>query len=83
MVAGCSSGIHEKRFQGVCQGAGLKTHQFQMVSVREQVSWVTEHPEEATGKAKTLVAAALHRVRYQRTLTAGEASVHPDILVKY
>ena len=81
VVAGCSSGVHEKRFQGVCQDAGLKTHQFQMVSVREQVSWVTEDPEVATGRARTLVAAALHRVRYQRTLTAGEASVHPDILV--
>ena len=57
VVASCSPRLHEKTFQGACQRAGLNPYMFQMASVREQVSWVTEDENEATAKAKTLVAA--------------------------
>jgi NADH:ubiquinone oxidoreductase subunit E len=52
-----------------------------MASVREQVSWVTEDPDEATSKAKTLAAAAINRVNYHESLAAREVKVHPDVLV--
>ncbi|MCK5196365.1 MAG: FAD-dependent oxidoreductase, partial [Desulfobulbaceae bacterium] len=64
-----------------CQRAGLNPYFFQMASVREQVSWVTEDEDEATRKAKTLVAAAINRVNYHESLDAREVSVHPDIMV--
>ncbi len=81
VVAACNPKVYEKTFQDVCQRAGLKPEHFQMVAVREQVAWVTEDPAEATRKAKTLAAATIHRVKFQRTLTAQEVSVHPDVLV--
>ena len=81
VVAACSPKPYEKIFQDACQRAGLKPHHLQMASVREQVSWVTEDPAEATRKAKTLVAAAIHRVKYHQTFTPREVSVHPDVLV--
>jgi len=81
VVASCSPRLHEKTFQGACQRAGLNPYYFQMASVREQVSWVTEDAGEATRKAKTLVAGAINRVNYHQSLDAREVGVHPDILV--
>ena len=81
VVASCSPRLHEKTFQGACQRAGLNPYFFQMASVREQVSWVTEDEDEATQKAKTLAAAAINRVKYHYALDTREVSVHPDIMV--
>lgn len=81
VVASCSPRLHEKTFQGVCQRTGLNPYFFQMASVREQVSWVTKDEDEATRKAKTLVAGAINRVNYHEGLDAREVSVHPDIMV--
>ncbi|MBW1963389.1 MAG: FAD-dependent oxidoreductase, partial [Deltaproteobacteria bacterium] len=81
VVASCSPRLHEKTFQGACQRAGLNPYFFQMASVREQVSWVTENEQEATQKAKTLAAAAINRVNYHESLETREVSVHPDVLV--
>jgi len=81
VVASCSPRLHEKTFQGACRRAGLNPYMFQMASVREQVSWVTQDEDEATRKAKTLAAAAINRVNYHHKLETREVSVHPDILV--
>ncbi|MFH1243373.1 MAG: NAD(P)-binding protein [Pseudomonadota bacterium] len=81
VVASCTPRLHEKTFQGVCQRAGINPYLFQMASVREQVSWVTEDADDATRKAKSLAAAAVNRVNYHQSLAAREVSVHPDVLV--
>jgi len=81
VVASCSPRLHEKTFQGACRRAGLNPYYFQMASVREQVSWVTEDPEVATRKAKTLAAAAVNRVQFHFPLETREVNVNPDIMV--
>ena len=81
VVASCSPRLHEKTFQNACQRAGLNPYLFQMASVREQVSWVTENEDEATQKAKTLAAAAINRVNFHQALETREVSVNPDIVV--
>ena len=81
VVASCSPRLHEKTFQGACQRAGINPYLFQMASVREQVSWVTNDPDEATRKAKTLVAAAVNRVSFHERLQTRQVAVHPDIMV--
>ena len=81
VVASCSPRLHEKTFQGACHRAGLNPYFFQMASVREQVSWVTEDEDEATRKAKTLVAGAINRVNFHQSLEDREVGVHPDVLV--
>ena len=81
VVASCSPRLHEKTFQGACQRAGMNPYHFQMASVREQVSWVTEDPEKATRKAKTHAAAAINRVNYHQSLYSRRVNVHPDVLV--
>ncbi len=81
VVASCSPRLHEKTFQGACRRAGLNPYYFQMASVREQVSWVTEDADVATRKAKTLAAAAVNRVQFHYPLETREVGVHPDIMV--
>jgi heterodisulfide reductase subunit A2 len=81
VVASCSPRFHEKTFRAACQRAGLNPYMFQMASVREQVSWVTRDPDEATRKAKTLAAAAINRVNFHEALETREVAVHPDLLV--
>ena len=81
VVASCSPRLHEKTFQNACQRAGINPYLFQMASVREQVSWVTEDSEKATRKAKTLAAAAINRVNYHHRLYNRKVNVHPDVLV--
>ncbi len=81
VVASCSPRLHEKTFQRACQRASLNPYFFQMASVREQVSWVTDNENEATQKAKTLVAGAIKRVNHHQSLATREVAVHPDVLV--
>jgi heterodisulfide reductase subunit A len=81
VVASCSPRLHEKTFQGACKRAGLNPYMLQMASVREQVSWVTQDEDEATAKAKTLVAAAINRVAFHQSLETREVAVHPDVLI--
>ena len=81
VVASCSPRLHGKTFMGACQRGGLNPYFFQMASVREQVSWVTADEDEATDKAKSLVAAAICRVSYHESLETREARVHPDMMV--
>jgi heterodisulfide reductase subunit A2 len=81
VVASCSPRLHEKTFQAACKRAGLNPYMFQMASVREQVSWVTQDEDEATQKAKTLMAGAVNRVKYHHALETRTVEVHPDVLV--
>ncbi len=81
VVASCTPRIHEKTFQNACSRAGLNPYYFQMASVREQVSWVTEDEDVATRKAKNLAAAAVSRVNYHEQLFSRKVDVHPDIMV--
>jgi heterodisulfide reductase subunit A2 len=52
VVAACSPHLHEKTFRGACRAAGLNPYLCEMVSIREQVSWVHTDKVAATEKAK-------------------------------
>jgi heterodisulfide reductase subunit A len=81
VVASCSPLMHELTFRRACQAAGLNPFQFQMANIREQVSWVTEDPEEATDRAKRAVSAAVSRVAHHQPLQVKEVPVLPAALV--
>jgi heterodisulfide reductase subunit A len=81
VVASCSPLMHELTFRRACQEAGMNPFQFQMANIREQVSWVTEDPEEATERAKRAVAAAVYRVARNQSLQVKEVPVLPAALV--
>jgi heterodisulfide reductase subunit A2 len=81
VVASCSPRLHEKTFQSVCSRSGLNPYNFQMASVREQVSWVTDNIDTATDKAKTLAHAAVNRVDFHEELEQRTVSINPNILI--
>jgi heterodisulfide reductase subunit A len=81
VVAACSPHLHEKTFRGACERAGLNPYLFEMVSVREHVSWVTEDSIEATIKSKALVEGAIHRVAYHQPLTPIRVDINPNVMV--
>ncbi len=81
IVASCSPIMHETTFRNVCAEAGLNPFLFQMTNIREHVSWVTNDPFEATEKAKSLVSAAVRRVRLQTPLETRHVEVKQSALV--
>jgi heterodisulfide reductase subunit A len=81
VVASCSPLMHEPTFRGVMLEGHLNPYLYQMVNIREQVSWVTRDPEKATEKAKRLVTAAVRRVALHDPLERSTVPVNPNVLV--
>lgn len=81
VVAACSPHLHEATFRNACARAGLNPFLFDMVSIREQVSWVTSDHAIATQKAKALISGSVRRVVHQAPLEPIVVNIHPDTLV--
>jgi len=81
VVASCSPLLHEPTFREAVAAAGLNRFFFQMVNIREHVSWVHTDRTAATAKARALARAAVQRVRHHQALEPLRAPIHPDTLV--
>lgn len=81
VVAACSPHLHEKTFRTACQGADLNPYLCELVSIREQVSWVHTDKEVATEKAKAIVAGGVARVVHHEPLEPLRVPIHPATLV--
>jgi heterodisulfide reductase subunit A len=68
VVAACSPHLHEKTFRAACKNSGLNPYLCELVSVREQVSWVHSDKEAATEKAKAVIAGGVERVIHDEPL---------------
>src|SRR5512135_2574004 len=55
VVAACSPHLHEKTFRTAAERAGLNPYLTELVSIREQVSWVHTDKVLATAKAKAMI----------------------------
>ena len=82
IVASCTPRTHEPLFRTICEEAGLNPYLFEMVNIREHVSWVHKScPEDATEKAKELVRMAVAKARLLEPLKRMEIEVTPAALV--
>jgi heterodisulfide reductase subunit A len=81
VVASCSPLLHEHTFRSATAKGGLNPFYFQMVNIRENVSWVNEDRREATDKVKDLIRAAVRRVTLHKPLEPKKVPIHPDVLV--
>jgi len=81
VVAACSPHLHEMTFRNACKRAGLNPYLFEMVSIREQVSWVTKDQVLATQKSKMLIASGVRRVVYHQPLEPLFVDINPNVLV--
>jgi heterodisulfide reductase subunit A len=81
VVAACSPHMHEKTFRTACARAGLNPYLCELVSIREQVSWVHTDPVAATAKAKAVVAGGVYRVAEHAPLEPIRVAINPNTLV--
>ena len=81
VVAACSPHLHEPTFRTACKGAGLNPYLCELVSIREQDSWVHTDKVAATEKAKAIVAGGVSRVVHQEPLTPLKVPIHPATLI--
>ncbi len=81
VVAACSPHLHEQTFRTACHRAGLNRFLCEMVSIREQVSWVHTDHDQATAKAKAMISGGVHRVVEQEPLQQLRVPINPATLV--
>ena len=81
VVAACSPHLHEKTFRNACAGAGLNPYLCELVSIREQVSWVHTDKKAATEKAKAIISGGVARVKHHEELEPLRVPIHPDTLI--
>jgi heterodisulfide reductase subunit A len=81
VVAACSPHLHERTFRNACKGAGLNPYLCELVSIREQDSWVHTDKVAATEKAKAIVSGGVARVIHHEALEPLRVPIHPDTLV--
>src|SRR5512134_777276 len=81
IVAACSPHLHEKTFRTACERAGLNPYLMEMVSIREQVSWVHTDKVAATQKAQAVVSGGVERVLRHVPLEPMRVPIHPATLV--
>ena len=81
VAATCSPRLHEATFHKTLLEAGLNPYFLEIANIREQCSWVHDQIDEATEKAKRLVAAAVARSRLLESLEVEEVDVIPEALV--
>lgn len=81
VVAACSPRMHEITFRKALEKSGLNPYMFEMANIREHDSWVHTNKNEATRKAKDLIAAAVARVQWHEPLEKRSVEVNPATLI--
>src|SRR5574341_1938849 len=81
VVAACSPHLHEKTFRTASERAGLNPYLCELVSIREQVSWVHTDKVAATAKSKAVVSGGVERVIHHEPLEPLHVPIHPATLV--
>lgn len=81
VVAACSPHLHENTFRTACKKAGLNPYLCELVSIREQDSWVHTDKVAATEKAKAIVSGGVERVIHNEPLEPLHVPIHPATLV--
>jgi heterodisulfide reductase subunit A len=80
-VAACSPHLHENTFRKATASAGLNPYLCELVSIREQDSWVHTDKVAATIKAKAILAGGVERVRRNEPLQPMTVDINPATLV--
>jgi heterodisulfide reductase subunit A len=81
VVAACSPLMHELTFRKALERAGLNRYFFEMVNIREQVSWVTTDYDAATNKARNLIRGGVARVALHQPLEMRRVPITKRVLI--
>jgi len=81
VVAACSPHLHEKTFRTAAERAGLNPYLCELVSIREQVSWVHTDKIAATEKAKAAISGGVERIIHNVPLTPLRVPIDKSTLI--
>jgi heterodisulfide reductase subunit A len=81
VVAACSPHLHEQTFRTAAKRGGLNPYLTELVSIREQVSWVHTDKNAATDKAKAVVSGGVERVIQNQPLEPLHVPINEATLV--
>jgi heterodisulfide reductase subunit A len=81
VVAACSPHLHEATFRTACKNANLNPYLCELVSIREQDSWVHTDKDAATQKAKAIISGGVARVAHHESLEPLRVPIHPATMV--
>jgi heterodisulfide reductase subunit A len=81
VVAACSPHLHEQTFRKATERGGLNPYLCELVSIREQVSWVHTDKVAATEKSKAVVSGGVERVIWNEPLESLHVPIHADTLI--
>ncbi|MTI82191.1 MAG: CoB--CoM heterodisulfide reductase iron-sulfur subunit A family protein [Firmicutes bacterium] len=82
VVAACSVRTHLSLFRDALRLAGVNQYNIEMANIRDQCSWVHRStPDQATQKAKDLVAMAVAKVRLHKPLQLEPVTVIQKAMV--
>ncbi|MBN2548684.1 MAG: CoB--CoM heterodisulfide reductase iron-sulfur subunit A family protein [Anaerolineales bacterium] len=81
VVAACSPHLHEATFRNATKRGGLNPYLCELVSIREQVSWVHTDKKAATEKSKAVLSGGVERVIHNEPLEPLHVPIHPATLV--
>jgi len=81
VVAACSPLMHELTFRSTVERGGMNRYFFEMVNIREQVSWVTTDHRAATQKAHALIRGAVARVALHESLEMRQVPIGKRVMI--
>jgi heterodisulfide reductase subunit A2 len=81
VIAACSPRMHESTFRNALAQEGVNPYFLNIANIREQCSWVHKDKEQATEKAKHIIAAAIARVWRQEALRPRKVEIKPSVLI--
>ena len=81
VVAACSPLMHELTFRMTVERGGINRYFFEMVNIREQVSWVTTDYRAATQKANALIRGAVARVILHEALEMRRVPIGKQVMI--
>lgn len=82
VLLGCSPRMMEKRFQKVCNRAGLNPSLLEIVNLRDQCAWVhQDNNGTATPKAWSMVQAGIGKARKLNPVEPLSAKIYPEVAI--
>jgi heterodisulfide reductase subunit A len=81
VVAACSPHLHEQTFRTAVKRANMNPYLCELVSIREQVSWVHTDKNFATEKSKAVIAGGVKRVAFHEDLEPLQVPINEATLV--
>lgn len=81
LVAACTPKTYETIIRKAVEDAGINKYLYEQANIREQCAWILDDNEEATDKAKTIIACSIARAINLEPLEDIDVEIVPEALV--